>query len=40
MKHIGPFSEVFAGLEEMNKAVSNALVQSAKVIQDYLLNNY
>ena len=31
MKEMGPFSEIFANLESMNKAVSNALVESAKV---------
>lgn len=31
MKEIGPFSEIFANLENMNRAVSNALVESAKV---------
>ncbi|XP_032226476.1 N-terminal EF-hand calcium-binding protein 1 isoform X2 [Nematostella vectensis] len=30
-KEMGPFEEVFAGLEEMNSAVSNALIQSAKL---------
>ena len=28
---MGPFSEIFANLESMNRAVSNALVESAKV---------
>ena len=31
MKEMGPFSEIFANLESMNRAVSNALVESAKV---------
>ena len=31
MKEMGPFTEIFANLESMNKAVSNALVESAKV---------
>ena len=31
MKEMGPFSEIFANLESMNRAVSNALVKSAKV---------
>ncbi|XP_073233528.1 N-terminal EF-hand calcium-binding protein 1-like isoform X2 [Porites lutea] len=30
MKEMGPFSEIFANLESMNRAVSNALVESAK----------
>jgi len=32
LKEAGPFSQVFADLEDMNKAVSDALMESAKVI--------
>ena len=35
MKEMGPFSEIFANLESMNRAVSNALVESAKVCITY-----
>lgn len=35
MKEMGPFSEIFANLESMNRAVSNALVESAKVCSIY-----
>ena len=38
MKEIGPFSEIFANLENMNRAVSNALVESAKVCAIMLYN--
>ena len=31
MKEMGPFSQIFANLESMNQAVSNALVESARV---------
>ena len=31
MKEMGPFSDIFANLESMNRSVSNALVESAKV---------
>lgn len=31
MKEMGPFSQIFANLESMNQAVSNALLESAKV---------
>jgi len=34
MKEMGPFSEIFANLESMNIAVSNALVESAKAYPD------
>ncbi|XP_058954736.2 N-terminal EF-hand calcium-binding protein 1-like [Pocillopora verrucosa] len=34
MKEMGPFTEIFANLESMNKAVSNALVESAKAYPD------
>ena len=37
MKEMGPFSEIFANLESMNRAVSNALVESAKVYIKFLL---
>ena len=37
MKEMGPFSEIFANLESMNRAVSNALVESAKVYMYFLL---
>ena len=37
MKEMGPFSEIFANLESMNRAVSNALVESAKVNMYFLL---
>ena len=33
---MGPFSEIFANLESMNRAVSNALVESAKVNMYFL----
>lgn len=34
MKEMGPFSEIFANLESMNRAVSNALLESAKAYPD------
>ena len=37
MKEMGPFCEIFANLESMNRAVSNALVESAKVYMYFLL---
>lgn len=40
MKEMGPFSEIFANLESMNRAVSNALVESAKVCSTYLMFQY
>ena len=40
MKEMGPFSEIFANLESMNKAVSNALVESAKVCSIYCCSSY
>ena len=32
MKEMGHFADVFAGLEDMNKAVINSLIQTAKVL--------
>ena len=33
LKEAGPFSQVFAGLEEMNKAITTALLESSKVCE-------
>ena len=39
MKEMGPFSEIFANLESMNRAVTNALVESAKVCSIYCFSS-